>query len=65
MGLSDPIVQPQFSSALFFELRKEVNANNYFVRVLYKNNVDSEPIKLDVLRIKGLNLSIYHAYDIF
>lgn len=46
--------QPPYASSLIFELRSQIgNDENYFVQVYYKNNTGDEPIKLQLLTIKG------------
>ena len=44
---------PNFASAFIIELRRD-DDNNYYVRVLYKNeNYPHEPIQFQSLTIKG------------
>lgn len=53
LGTSTNFVQPNFASSFVFELRTD-SANNYYVKVLYKNNKIFEPNYLMPATVDGI-----------
>ena len=58
LNFSWPLEQPQFGSAILFELRQDINKLS-FVRVLYKNNKVNEPISINEVKLKGNSFSFF------
>lgn len=50
------VSQPPYASAITLELRKEMNKENYFVQVFFKNNTGDEPIHFHNMKIHGCDM---------
>ena len=58
LGTSDTFVNPNFGSALIFELRMDKH-RKYFVRVLSKNTIYPGAIRFDPVKIEGKLVNVF------
>jgi hypothetical protein len=57
LELNTDFVQPEYGSALIFELRQSVsNPSDYYMQTFLKNNNETQPIEPKLMKIAGLFL---------